>query len=226
MESLQKLVDAQAMKRYTKDYLDVAILEDGSGKVVCNELARLSDLRAIEIMEEQFKSGYSIISTFQRKGCDVQSEYAHNNQYISEFFTEYYLDENFARRMKLYVDTINAHPEVQCDISRMPNIDVNIVRYYETIDVGKIRAVRYKPGALKELYLGIKAKAAVTNYLSNTLIAGQFYSNPTIKDLLKAAYDKNGVKLAAKATDITNYIESAQQTKASINGKRQQGWTI
>lgn len=228
LESLQKLVDAQAMKRYTNDYLDVEIQNDGTGKVVCNELARLSDLRAIDIMEEQFKSGYSIISTFQRKDCDVQSEYAHahNNQYISEFFTEYYLDENFARRMKLFVDTITAHPEIQCDISRMPNIDINIVRYYETIDVERIRAVRYKPGVLKDLYLWIKAKAAVTNYLSNKLIAGQFYSNPTIKDLLKAAYDKNGVKLAAKATDITNYIESAQQTKASINGKRQQGWKI
>ena len=70
---LDNFVVAQDRLRYTKSYLDVERIGQGSGKAICNDLAYIADLRAVEIKMEQYKSKLHVLNSLDNNGLTLST---------------------------------------------------------------------------------------------------------------------------------------------------------
>jgi hypothetical protein len=96
--------------------------------------------------------------------------------------------------------------------------------YYELLGYNRIKALSYKECNLKNELKNKSSEDNVILELSQYNING-FYSSKDIKKFLSSIYDKLGLKMVAKATDIKKWYNCKDMTKW-INGKDVKGINI
>lgn len=229
MVALRPIMDAQKYLCYKDYYLDVKELGNGKGQVVINETAHQAHLRAIDIKEQQLKSGYTI-SRFVDKTAQLSiSGQLYNVVY--EFFTQYRSMNDFVSRMKLYVDTLESYPQIKSYIEQnLTNVDIEYKQYYIILGPDEIRRCQYRKADIQRR---INEIDKVQN--NSSLIVARCYelmpkgsrvSKKEVKDNLGQIYSEFGLSSIAKSTDFQNWGIPVRETKVNRNGKREAGYEI
>ena len=219
---LNKLKTAQVIDKYTKDYLDV---EDyGSTPcAVCNDLAFIADLRAVEIKMMQYRGSYQMLRCMRNNGFNATHQYSQAEQLYKQFYQEFFIDANFQRRMKLYIDTVQCYPELLPIIEEASVIPIEFKKYYRYLGAERIRRSGYVESILRK-HLEDASKFSSVNI---TLEKDRVYSNAEIKSMIQAEYNRLGMNATAKATDITKYVPDAVPARfRDENGKKQNGYKL
>jgi len=219
---LNKLKTAQVIDKYTKDYLDV---EDyGSTPcAVCNDLAFIADLRAVEIKMMQYRGSYQMLRCMRNNGFNATHQYSQAEQLYKQFCQEFFVDANFQRRMKLYIDTVQCYPELLPIIEEASVIPIEFKKYYRYLGAERIRRSGYVESILRK-HLEDASKFSSVNI---TLEKDRVYSNAEIKSMIQAEYNRLGMNATAKATDITKYVPDAVPARfRDENGKKQNGYKL
>ena len=214
---LDKLKTAQVIDKYTKDYLDV---DDYTGtcRAVCNDLAFIADLRAVEIKMMQYRGSYQMMRCMRNNGFNATHQFSQAEKLYKQFCQEFFADANFQRRMKLYIDTVQCYPELLPMIEEASVIPIEFKQYYRGLGAERIKRSGYVESILRK-HLEDASKFSSVNI---TLEREKVYSNAEIKSMIQAEYNRLGMNATAKATDITKYVPDAVSARyKDENGKKQ-----
>ena len=219
---LDKFKVAQKVDKYTKDYLDVEDHGKEIGRVVCNDVAYVADLHAVEI-KMQNKDSCQMLCYMKDSGFNTVHEKTQQDRMYQQFYQDFFIDSNFERRMKLYVDTVQCHPELIPRIEASSVFPVEFKKYYRELGSDRIKRAGYIEAKLKRL---LEDSSRLGN-VNLTLELGIIYSNAKIKAMIQEEYNRLGIKKAAKAKDITEYVTDAVPTRfMDENGKKQHGYKL
>lgn len=229
---LNKLRSAQESERYKTDYIDVTESLDETGEVVINIegniYAKLADLRGIEILRSQYNSNFSVFVSLQKSGFSTSNPYngCHGNT-INAFCSNFFSDNNFTRKMKLYVEFLENNPTMKADIEAIPQIPMEYKSYYNTLAPDRIRALGYRENAIVSEIKEKQAFQDIQNALRNVLVSDNRYTSYELKSIIQKVYDDLDIIRTAKGTDIEKYIPTAQSVSVTdSNGKRKKGYKI
>lgn len=217
-----KLLVAQKVEKYSNDYLDVETV-NGSAKPVCNDLAYVADLRAIEIKSQQYTNSYKMVSYMKDAGFNASHQHAQVNQQFTMFMTLFMADNYFQRRMELYVDAVEHNPVLLEMIENTSAIPLEYKQYYRELGAERIRRCAYIEANLRRELEDLSKWGDV----SLDLEEGRTYSNAEIKTMLQAEYDRLGMNKTAKATDIVRHLNNVVSTRYIDEcGKKQNGYKL
>lgn len=219
---LNKLKTAQVIDKYSKDYLDV---DDYTGtcRAVCNDLAFIADLRAVEIKMMQYRGSYQMMRCMRNNGFNATHQFSQAEKLYKQFCQEFFTDANFQRRMKLYIDTVQCYPELLPMIEEASVIPIEFKQYYRGLGAERIKRSGYVESILRK-HLEDASKFSSVNI---TLEREKVYSNAEIKSMIQAEYNRLGMNATAKATDITKYVPDAVSARyKDENGKKQNGYKL
>lgn len=217
-----KLLVAQKVEKYSNDYLDVEIV-DGSAKPVCNDLAYVADLRAVEIKSQQYTNSYKMVSYMKDAGFNASHQHAQVNQQFTMFMTLFMADNYFQRRMELYVNAVEHNPVLLEMIENTSAIPLEYKHYYRELGAERIRRCAYIEANLRRELEDLSKWGDV----SLDLEEGRTYSNAEIKTMLQAEYDRLGMNKTAKATDIVRHLNNVVSTRYIDEcGKKQNGYKL
>ena len=209
---LDNFVVAQDRLRYTKSYLDVENLGHGTGKAICNDLAYIADLRAVEIKMEQYKSKLHVLNSLENNGFNpidmAKQEY-------QRFREDFFNDSNFEHQMKAIVDAVERCSEVLPMIESSPSVPTEFKKYYRKLGPEKIKRAAYIEANLKRLL----SNASKISGMSLNLNPGDVYTYAELKTMIQAEYNRLSIIRTGKATDITQYAH-VQKVKLTRDGKR------
>ena len=209
---LDNFVVAQDRLRYTKSYLDVESLDNGSGKAICNNLAYIADLRAVEIKMEQYRSKLHVLNSLDNNGFNPIDKI---DQEYERFRQDFFNDGNFEHRMKAYVDAVQRCSEVLPIIESSPSVPPEFKKYYRELGPEKIKRSVYIETNLKRLI----SNASKISGMCLNINPGDVYTNAELKMMIQAEYDRLSIIKTGKATDITQYAH-VQKVKLTRDGKR------
>ena len=135
--------------KYTKDYLDV---DDYTGtcRAVCNDLAFIADLRAVEIKMMQYRGSYQMMRCMRNNGFNATHQFSQAEKLYKQFCQEFFADANFQRRMKLYIDTVQCYPELLPMIEEASVIPIEFKQYYRGLGAERIRRSGYVESILRK----------------------------------------------------------------------------
>jgi hypothetical protein len=219
---LDKFKVAQKVDKYTKDYLDVEDHGKEIGRVVCNDVAYVADLHAVEI-KMQNKDSCQMLCYMKDSGFNTVHEKTQQDRMYQQFYQDFFIDSNFERRMKLYVDTVQCHPELIPRIEASSVFPVEFKKYYRELGSDRIKRAGYIEAKLKRQ---LEDSSRLGN-VNLTLELGIIYSNAKIKAMIQEEYNRLGIKKAAKAKDITEYVTDAVPTRfMDESGKKQHGYKL
>lgn len=220
---LQKLKSAQQLEKYGDDYIDVLELPDKTCKIVCNHYVYCQDKRAIAIKEEQYKSSYTVYGFIcQCDAMDIPAYERFGDKRPIEFCKEFNKDNDFTRRMKLYVETLDEYPNLLPAMEYMTQIPQEFKRYYRELGSDRIKAMRYRQVDLDRT-LNMSNKDSLTSIrvkLDEHFVVGQWYAVSDIKAILNDVYSELGIirpnGKSAPASEITTYYKGSV-TKTRIS---------
>lgn len=222
---LQKLRNAQQLEKYGDDYIDVLELPDKTCTIVCNHYVYCQDKRAIAIKKEQYKSSYTVYGFIcQCDAMDIPAYERFGDKRPIDFCKEFNKDNDFVRRMKLYVDTLDKCPDLLPAMEYMTQIPRVFKRYYRELGSERIKAMAYRQADL-DRSLKMSSQVVLANIrakLDDHFVVGQWYSVADIKDILNRVYFELGIKRPngknAPATEITTYYKGSVTKTRGVRG--------
>lgn len=229
---LQKIRDAQKVQKYKNDYIDVTETIDETGEtvisVVGNIYAKLADLRGIEILKAQYSTTYTVFVNVKESGFTTTNPLCGTNgNILSDFLNKFFSDNNFCRKMKLYVDFLENYPELKSEVEAIPQIPMDYKRYYNDLTPERIRALDYRKKAMDDEIDDNQSFGKIQSALANRLVSGINYTSAELKNIIQEVYDKINIKRTAKGTDIEKYFLTAKKIiMTDTDGKRKKGYRI
>ena len=221
---LEQINDLIRMNKYTKDYVSISI-KNGKTCPVLNKLVLLSERRAWEIKNGTYKNRASVI-----KGISDSfniSEYDGDKILIEQFISEFNIDKNFERRIKLYCDFLDQYPSFQETLKTDSRIPRDYSLYYSIIGSLKIKSVGYYESALKNLISQALNYNEISGIILHTFFVGNKYTKKYIKEKLQEIYNQFNIKKSAKASDLEEYfILNRVKISNKETGKRDEGFEI
>jgi hypothetical protein len=222
---LDNLNDLIKINKYTKDYISVSNV-NGILCPVLNKLVLLSERRAWEIRNNNYLNKVSIIREIESENYEV-TEYNQEKIMIDQFISEFDIDKNFGRRIKLLCDFLDKYPNYVNLIEIDPRVPRDYTFYYKIIGTDKIRSVGYKESDIRNFIDHIIKRDKISGEIIFTFLIGNKYTNKYIKEKLQEIYDHNSIKKMAKASDIEEYFEVKRaRFQNKETGKRDEGLEI
>lgn len=227
LAALQPILDAQKSLCYKDYYLDVQDLGNGKGCVVVNETVYQSHLRAIDIKENQLKSGYTVNRFVNTTAQQTLSNPLYNIAYA--FFIQYRSLNDFVSRMKLYVDTLQLYPGVKSYIEQnLTSVDIEYKRYYNILGPDEIKRCGYRriniEKQINEINRTKNCSTAIVARCYELMPKGSKVSKRQIKEKLAQIYSEFGLNRVAKSTDLREWGIPVKEVKISQNDKRIDGY--
>lgn len=213
----------QEILNFTRDY--VAIIDDatqGTRRVAFNHLAMCNEIRAWDLRKTTYFNGCQVLRAINDISIPDQN-YPDTPIFLDAFMAT----GNFSQRMKVYCDFLDVHPEYLPKLESLPQVPMEMKKYYRDIGPDAIRSAGYEKAGICS-YMGMAERQGE---LDATLIAsfepGRFYSNPEAKLILQGIYDGLGFPLTAKATDLERQtVFPVKKITKTVDGKRVEGYLI
>ena len=141
---------------------------------------------------------------------------------IDQFISEFDIDKNFGRRIKLLCDFLDKYPNYVNLIEIDPRVPRDYTFYYKIIGTDKIRSVGYKESDIRNFIDHIIKRDKISGEIIFTFLIGNKYTNKYIKEKLQEIYDQNNIKKVAKAKDIEDYLitKRSQFVTTNIDGTK------
>lgn len=229
LNALQVIIDAQNSVKYSKYYIDVE--KDpltNTGRVVINELAHQADLRALDIKEQQYRTGYSV-SVFAQNLHTFS--YDNDRQIIDDLWRDFTQSKDFSFRMQRYTETLTMYPHLKDVIeSSVTDIPTEYKHYFNALGAKRLWALSFSRQAI---LTEIHNQTNITNNMPNIqqrlyelLPPDNCYTNSEVKLALATAYMESGITTTPKATDICKFLNAQPCKFTDNNHKRQNGYKI
>lgn len=172
---------------------------------VFNDLVMVSEIRAFQIQQIDYKDRFSVINTI-RQGT-VSSTCTDK---ITEFLSQFDSYTQFTDKMKFICDNVGNFTEEEFS-SILDSINIIFKNYYITLGRERIRSLQYKKSVLDSEYQRQKNNQFNSRNLDDIIYSefkvGEKYLKSYIKQRLGDIYESLGLKLSPKATDLEKYFE-------------------
>ncbi len=213
----------QEMLNFTRDY--VAIIDDatqGTRRVAFNHLAMCNEIRAWDLRKTTYFNGCQVLRAINDITVPDQN-YPDTPIFLDAFMAT----GNFSQRMKVYCDFLDQHPEYLPKLESLPQVPMEMKKYYRDIGPDAIRSAGYEKAGICS-YIGMAERAGeLEAAIVSAFQPGRFYSNPEAKLILQGIYDGLGFPLTAKATDLEKqHALSVKKVTKTVDGKRVEGYLI
>lgn len=223
---IEKFIDAQKSQQYRKDYVDVITNNNGTCTLALNSLVILSDLRAIEIKHEQYRSNYSVLCYLKSNGYNAMDYHAQGNTPFAEFYRRFDNAGSFTERMQIYSEYC-IDPAIRNEAKKVADIPRCYNRYFEVLGPDKCRALKYREADIRREYDFVNASKLIREKLEERISPGAIIAKAELKVIIQAVYDSLGLCRTAKASDVMAYFPESIEAKLSDqHGKRVNAFKI
>ena len=167
-----------------------------------NNLMMVSELRAYQMQQVDYKDRFSVFSTIENTGCCVTDDGL--NEYLKKF-----------NSFNTYVEKLRYLCEGITDESKrvkiLDFIPLSFKNAYLVFGPTKLKSLSYKKSRIEEEYELTKNNQSSENDLTkeiySSFIIGEKYSKEFIKSNLKEIYNRTGYKKTPKANDLEKWFD-------------------
>jgi len=216
----EKYRESIQYSNYKKDY--VAVNEHNGALLipVVNELVIISERRAYDIQQVDYKDRFSVFNTISEEG--LVTEDATNT--VKKFITNFNNLKDFPAKMKYLCTYPLTDQEIGVVLDQIPIMYKN---YYETLGPERCRANGYMKLDIEREYSDLQFdKNVLASEIRNTFEVGEKYTKNYIKETLKKIYTDLGYNKTPKANDLEQYFEIKLCKVTIETGKQDNGFKI
>ena len=196
--------DSISMNKYRRDFVGVS---SKTGSATFNKLVLLSEQRAWEIQQLNYKDDISVIRSLQEEGFDCNLYTEENIKLIQEFLQEFNQDKNFERCMRLYCLFLDQYPTLFNILLKTSDIPTTFHMYYELLGHNGIRSYAYKEYALRNEVENKFQSPGIKEAVLLNFQPGNKCTKKYIKERLQEIYNQININKTAKASDLEEYFE-------------------
>lgn len=225
-----RLQNYAVSKNYVEDYVSVNIKADNTGKLslipAYNYLVKLSEQRAFDIQQVDYKDRFSVASSIT--GAFGDSNVTESDLNYLEFLRQIDTVQYFHERARLFCESSLTESQKGHYISTLPPTDI-LRMAVESIGSDRMASYSYDLSKIKGL---IKRASFDIGSIRDEVIKrfspGQVFLRSDLKELLQSVYDTVGYSAKAKASDINNYFNTkdVQLQTTDQNGNRKRSSAI
>jgi hypothetical protein len=203
---IQKLLN----KNCFSDYF-VGILPDGT--VGYNGLIKLSQERAWEISQRDYKDNISVVKAISNlEIVNYPKEYRdEDDKIVDEFLAnEFFSTGIFEKKMKVFCEFMDKYHDNEyiLDSIKYKISDINYHNFYNYFGTAKCRALKYRYSDLISKLVGESKNDVLKVSVQNKFEVGNRYESKKIKKVLANIYLNLNIPGTAKATDIKRWFET------------------
>ena len=219
----EKYKKSAKSESYRDDY--VAVNTHGGKDLfpVFNELVMVSEIRAFQIQQIDYKDRFSVINTIGQGTVSTSTDK------VTDFLVQFDSYTQFTDKMKFLCDNVENFTEEEFS-SILGSINLIYKNYYITLGRDRIRALQYRKYALDAEYQRQKSNQFNSRNLDDIVYSefsvGEKYLKSYIKQRLGEIYESLGINLSPKAIDIEKYFEVKLVDVVDEFGKRTKGFKL
>lgn len=210
-------IDAQ---NYSSDYVAVDVHEGKQLIPKFNKLVMMSEERAFEIQQVDYKDRFSVMSSLDSSG-NVATDTT-----LSETIDEFFRYTTFPERMKYICENCYLLSDESFQIF-LNSVPIEFKNYFLVLGSETCKSFSYQKYRLEEEY---EKRVNNQGIDKSPLILENFHvgdkiSLSLIKERLRRIYLSIGLKKTPKATDLLEYFE-VKKIKIASHNKREDGFEI
>ena len=219
----EKYKKSAKSESYRDDY--VAVNTHGGKDLfpVFNDLVMVSEIRAFQIQQIDYKDRFSVINTIGQGTVSTSTDK------VTDFLVQFDSYTQFTDKMKFLCDNVENFTEDEFS-SILGSINLIYKNYYITLGRDRIRALQYRKYALDSEYQRQKSNQFNSRNLDDIVYSefnvGEKYLKSYIKQRLGEIYESLGINLSPKAVDIEKYFEAKLVDVIDEFGKRTKGFKL
>jgi hypothetical protein len=203
-------------KKYKSDFVAVDKHSGSNIKPVKNNLVMISEMRAFEIQQYDYKDRFSVFNALSKEVSDIEDVNYHlNNIYKLSDMTERYQ----------YLCSLEESVALSC----LPHLPESFVNYYTVLGPDRMRALRYNVTDMRFEYEGIigNQRIDISEFIKKEFMIGEKVSKNSVKNRLKKVYESVGYSKTPRAIDLGDYfiIKNCMITNKET-GKRDASYEI
>ena len=145
-----------------------------------------------------------------------------NRILIEQFISEFEIDKNFERRIKLLWDFLDKYSDYVSILEVDSRIPRDYTLYYKIIGSLKIKSLGYKESNIRDYIDQLIKKDEISGTILLTFFIGNKYTKIYIKEKLQEIYYLFNIKKSAKASDLEEYffMKRSQSVEKDLNGNK------
>lgn len=206
--------------RYNDDYAGVS---ERDGIICFNNLVRLSELRAWEVSQVNYKDDISMINELHSKGYIVENQDKPMIDKANDFLVEFSKRTYDFREAYKYLCESRLPQEILNYVSK--KISQEYINYYYVIGPDKSKSLGYQRSNLVKEYNNYRRSGDIKNVIISEFQVSQRYTLKEIKERLGIIYKKLNISKTPKAKDIEEYYE-VKRCAIPVLDKRLEGLEI
>ena len=192
-------------EHYKDDYIAVNHHSGSNLLPVFNNLVLVSEMRAFEIQQIDYKDRFTVFNSLKERGLIGQEDEV--SKEVSEFETIGTTTDKLKYLVKFTETPGITEQQINNFLAQIPS---KYSDYYRLLGPDRIRANSYHEADLKKEWIKmnseIKVEDSMISKVYYTFKVGEKYSKSSIKSTLKNIYLEFNFNKTAKATDLTNYF--------------------
>ena len=204
------------LKKYKTNF--VAVDEHAGSNLVpvFNRLVMISEMRAFEIQQYDYKDRFSVFNLISDKVSDIED--------VNLRLDEFYSYTSGIDRLKFLCSL----PETMI-LSCLPHLPEEYINYYTVLGIERIKANGYNISDIRKEYEGVLGNQEINikDHIIPEFIIGETYSKAIVKKKLGDIYASVGYSKTPRAVDLGDYfiIKSCMITNKET-GKRDASYQI
>ena len=202
-------------KKYKDDFVSVNKHSGSDKRPVFNNLVMVSEMRAFEIQQVDYKDRFSVFSAISKEVSDIED--------VNLCLDTLYGITNLADRYKYFCSL-----EESMINSILPHLPESFTNYYTVLGKSRMIALGYNATNMKKEYDSIIGNQNID--IKNTIISSfsinEKLSKKDIINRLEALYNSIGYSKTPKAIDIKEYFEVKDCKIPRPDGTRDNGYEL
>ena len=205
---------------YKSDFVAVNVHAGKDLKPVFNNLVMVSELRAFQIQQIDYKDRFSVFRA-------VSDEYDEDNKVIIEFLDKFESLSLFPDKMRLLCETKFSDDELKSALELVPIMYKN---YYISLGKNKLKRLSYRKSLLDKELAKDNSDEVLDNLkklILDKFCIGEKYLKSSIKQDLREIYTLQKLDIIPKASDLEKYFEIKEiNIIDKLTNKRVKGYQI
>ena len=187
--------DRAQTKKYKDDFVAVNKHSGSDIKPVVNNLVMVSEMRAFEIQQVDYKDRFNVFNSLARQVSEIDD--------ITFHLETIYSIKNLADRYKYFCSL-----EESVILSLLPHLPESFTNYYTVLGVSRMIALGYNATNMKREYDGIvgNQEIDIKSCILKEFKINEIVSKSKAKDRLKRVYDSVGYSKTPRAVDLGDYF--------------------